>query len=123
MIVGIGVDLVDIERVNRIYARFGLRFLERILTRTEQAAAPAGVAPWLAARFAAKEATVKALGTGFARGIVPAHIEVTKDSLGQPHLLLHGAALRRAEILGVSSSHISLTHERHCALAMVILEA
>ncbi len=76
----------------------------------------------MAARFAAKEAAVKALGTGFAAGVGPLDVEVVSLSSGKPELRLHGAAARRAGELGAAAAHISLTHERDAAAAVVILE-
>lgn len=123
MIVGIGIDMVEIARMERLHSRFGERFARHILTRAEMAAVPKNAAPYLAARFAAKEALVKALGTGFALGITPEQIEILPDSLGKPKLTLSGEARRRADLLGAADCHISLTHERLMALAVVILES
>lgn len=80
-------------------------------------------AAYLAGRFAAKEATVKALGTGFSNGLGLQHIEVLRGPLGQPLLRLHGPALERARALGVTAAHISISHDRHAAIAVVVLEA
>lgn len=122
MIIGLGLDIVETERIRRLYERFGQRFPGRILAPGELALMPANAVPYIASRFAAKEAAVKALGTGFARGIVPQQIETVRDLLGKPALLLHGEARRRADTLGVSVCHVSLTHERNYAAAVVILE-
>lgn len=123
MITGIGIDLVDIDRIERMYRRFGDRFLQRILSPGERAARPKAVPPWLASRFAVKEAAVKALGTGFANGITPCQIETGHEAGGRPCLRLYGAALQRAHAMGVAECHVSLSHERHLAIAVVILES
>lgn len=123
MIIGIGIDLVEIERIAATYARFGQRFLAHILHPNEFARLPRNVPSYLASRFAAKEATVKALGTGFAAGIVPTQIETDSTPAGRPLLLLHDSALARADKLGVRRFHLSISHEHNAALAMVILEA
>ena len=126
MILGLGLDLVSLPRMERSLERFGDRLLERVLTPVERAALPAASGPrtaYVAARFAAKEAAVKALGTGFAAGVGPRDVEVVSLPSGKPELRLHGAAARRAGELGAASVHISLTHERDAAAAVVILEA
>lgn len=124
-VVGIGVDLVDIERVSRALTRFGPRFFQRILTASEVERLPSrhdAATLYCAGRFAAKEAGVKALGTGFSQGIAPTDIQVRALSSGQPELLFAGLAATRAELLGVRRVHLSLTHSRMMACAMVVLE-
>ena len=123
-LLGIGMDLVELDRVARALARFGPRFAARILTPDEAAALPRGAAAvrFCAGRFAAKEAGVKALGTGFALGIGPRDLEVCALASGQPCLILHGEAAARARTLGVARVHLSLTHSRSTAGAMVVLE-
>ncbi len=123
MIVGLGVDIVELARIEKSLARFGHRFAEKILGPEELAAMPALTVNYIAGRFAAKEAAVKALGTGFSQGIGPALVETVATSSGKPQLLLHGAALQRAQAMGVSSCHVSISHDRSSAVAMVILEA
>lgn len=122
MIIGIGIDITAIERVSSVYGKFGLRFAKKILHPNELAKMPKRPQAFLASRFAAKEACVKALGTGFAFGIGPTQIEIAANEAGKPLLVLHGAALEKADNLGVAACHISLSHERQCAIAMVILE-
>ncbi len=125
MIVGLGMDLVERERIARAVERFGERFFDRILTPAERAAAPTASGPlilYTAARFAAKEAASKALGTGFALGIGPRDIETLTLPSGRPQLRLGGAAAQRARELGVASLHVSLSHERGMACAVVVLE-
>lgn len=122
MIIGIGVDLADPERLQRIFARFGAHFTRKILTPAEIEAMPANSSQWLAGRFAAKEAAVKALGTGFSGGVGPLCVETLNDKTGRPCLTLLGAARDRASQLGVRACHISISHEPTRAVAMVILE-
>ncbi len=123
-IVGLGLDVVELDRIQRIWERFGEAFSRRVLTQTEQARLQAGSpVPYLASRFAAKEAAVKALGTGFSQGITFQQLEVATLPSGQPTLVLHGKAQARAATLGALRTHISLTHGRDTAAAVVILES
>ena len=125
MIIGIGVDLVDIPRVSRLLATKGERALKRLFTEQEAAYALARGEParHLAARVAAKEATYKALSGGNeARLITWREIEVVPTSVGGPELFLHGLARRRAEELKVSRLWLTLTHSKQSAAAFVILE-
>ena len=115
-----GVDLVEIDRIARLVDRWGGRFLEIVYTPEE--VAYCGLrAPQLAARFAAKEATMKALGTG-RQGIGWRDIEVVSEPSGRPRLALHGAARQRAADLGWKAVDLSLTHSRTQALALVVVE-
>lgn len=124
MIVGHGVDLVEVARLSSSIERFGDRFLERVFTRAEREYA--GVGPrrdeHLAARFAAKEAVFKALGTGWAQGAGWTEIEVVREASGKPGLALHGKAAELAQRLGASRWHLSLTHTGSTAMASVIAE-
>ena len=123
MILGIGLDVAELDRIRDSLERFGERFLARILTQSERAGMPKGdPAAYVAARFAAKEAGAKALGTGFAEGITQTSIEVISQPSGAPTLVLHGKAKERADMLGVTRMHLSLTHGRDIAAATVILE-
>ena len=124
MIVGTGTDLMEIERIARSVERFGGRFLDRIFTPAEQAycLGKKSSAESFAARFAAKEAGAKALGTGISRGVAWTEFEVTRERGGKPGLRLRGRAGQLAAELGVSRIHLSLTHSRTAALAVVILE-
>jgi holo-[acyl-carrier protein] synthase len=122
VIVGLGLDVAELDRVAAIHERHGGRFLERILTPLERQALPRLATPFLAARFAAKEAAVKALGTGFRDGISYQDVEVQADPLGKPLLRFSGKALERAQALGVARVHLSLTHGRDVAAAVVVLE-
>ena len=125
MIVGIGIDLVDVARARRLLEGKGERALARLCTEREAAyvrAHPAAAASF-AARLAAKEAAYKALaGTDEARGIGWRDIEVERATDGKPSLLFHGRARRRAETLGLTAIHLSLTHTDASAGAVVILE-
>lgn len=121
-VIGVGTDIVSIERIERIHARHGERFECRILADGERRARPAhGVAAFLAKRFAAKEALAKALGTGFTDGVHLSEIEVVHNSKGRPGLALHGTTRSLAERLGVREMHLSLADERHYAVAHVLL--
>ena len=123
MIIGTGLDLTELERIRSALARHGERFAERILTEAELALFPAGnPVPFLAARFAAKEAAFKALGTGMSGGVTFHTVEVLRLDSGAPQLRLLGAARDRAEALGARRAHVSLTHGRDVAAAVVILE-
>lgn len=113
-----GIDLVDIERIAFAIDRWGDKFLARVWTE-EELIYCRGRRPELAARFAAKEATSKALGTGFT-GLVWRDIEVLPDGLGKPILFLHGGAQERARHLGLDGWSISLSHSRTLAAAVVI---
>ncbi len=124
MIRGIGVDIVNVERVERAVERWGYRFLNRIFTaaeieRCEQRARPAQC---LASRFAAKEAFAKALGSGMREGLRWCDIEVVQDHLGKPSLLLHNQAKKLLETTAGKRTWLSLSDERESALAVVVIE-
>ncbi|MDQ7830529.1 MAG: holo-ACP synthase [Desulfovibrionaceae bacterium] len=123
MIVGLGLDVVELSRIEKAHARFGEAFAKRILTPAEQAARP-GRDPvlTLAGCFSAKEAAVKALGTGFTGGITFQCLEVLPDALGRPVLRLFGPAAARAREIGATAFHVSLTHDRGMAAAVVVAE-
>ncbi len=124
MIVGFGIDLVAIARVQRLHGRFGRRLADRLLARAEwdDYLAAADGARLLAKRFAAKEAAAKALGTGMAHGIRFRDLWVTHDGIGAPALQWSGAARQRARDLGVTHAHVSLSDEDEHVVACVILE-
>ena len=124
MIAGIGSDLVEIDRIRTALARHGERFARRILSPAEWPdwASAHDPARLLAKRFAAKEAAAKALGTGFAQGVAFHTLEILSDAAGRPALTLHGPALARAEALGATSWHVSISHSRDTAAAVVVLE-
>lgn len=122
-IIGLGFDATDIPHVERVYKRFGDRFLRRIFTDGEIAYClrHRNPVPSLAARFAAKEAAMKALGTGRSRGVLWKNIEVVRGAGGPPQLRFHGGALRRAESMGVKTSLMTITHAKALAMAQVML--
>jgi holo-[acyl-carrier protein] synthase len=122
-IIGLGLDVTEIDRVAAILARYGDRFLARIFTGGEIAYCQRhrDPAPSLAARFATKEATMKALGTGAARGVTWRDIEVVRRPGEAPQLRLHGGAARRFEQMGGQSSLMTITHARSLAVAQVLL--
>lgn len=118
MVHAVGVDLIEIARVAEALARWGERFLRRVYTAREVAFCR-GRVPELAARFAAKEAVSKALGTGM-WGVAWREIEVLPDGRGRPNIHLHGRARQRAQTLGLGSFAISLSHSRDHAIAFVL---
>jgi holo-[acyl-carrier protein] synthase len=124
MLVGTGIDVVEIERIAQSIERHGERFLRRVFTAGEIAYCQRkkNCAESFAARFAAKEAGAKALGTGIQHGIVWSEIEVRRMPGQRPTLHFSGRALAMAEDLGVKHVSLSLTHDRQTAMAMVQLE-
>ena len=113
-----GVDIIEIPRIKRVFEQYGDRFLHRIYTDREIAYCR-GRAPQLASRFAAKEATMKALGTGV-RGIRWRDIEVVRGRGQAPRIELHGTAQARADRLGLTDIALSLSHSRDFAVASVV---
>ena len=124
MIVGSGIDLVEIRRIQQSVERFRQRFLDRVYTAAEQAYClrKRQSAESLAARFAAKEAGAKALGTGISRGVNWLEIEVSREPGGRPTLRFHGRAAEIAARLGVTHTALSLTHTSTLSMASVVLE-
>jgi holo-[acyl-carrier protein] synthase len=124
MVAGVGTDLMEIARIGQSIARFGDRFLARVFTPDEIAYCQRkkSAAESFAARFAAKEAGAKALGTGISQGISWLELEVTRERSGKPGLRLSGRAAERARSLGVTRISLSITHSRDTALAVVIME-
>jgi holo-[acyl-carrier protein] synthase len=124
MILGTGVDLAEVDRIRQSVERFGNRFIDRIYTEREIAYVErkANRFERYAARFAAKEAGMKALGTGWRRGIHWKDFEVINLASGRPTLTLHGAAGQIAKRMGVKSIQLSLTHTNKDGLAYVIFE-
>ena len=115
-----GVDIIEISRVGAVFERYGQRFLGHIFT-PEEIAYCRGRTPNLAARFAAKEATMKALGTGV-RGVSWKDIEVVRADSGAPSIRLCGRAEIWAQRLGVSEISLSISHSRDYAVAFVVLQ-
>jgi holo-[acyl-carrier protein] synthase len=116
--VAVGIDTIEIARIQRTLADFGDRFLRRVYTERERERYGSRISE-LAARFAAKEATSKALGTGI-RGIRWREMEVLANRRGKPVLYLHGSAAERAARLGLVDFDVSLTHSRTDAMAFVV---
>ncbi len=115
---GVGVDIVEIPRIQQALERYGARFLDRVYTPAEQAYCR-GRYPQLAGRFAAKEAVSKALGTGIRR-IYWRNIEILPNRLGAPKVTLYGVAKERLERLGFSLLEVSISHSRDNAVATVV---
>ena len=124
MIVGTGVDLAEVPRVRHLVERYGQRFIERVFTPSEIAYVErkANRFERFAARFAAKEAGMKAIGTGWRHGVTWQDFEVANLPSGKPTLRLHGVAARVADKLGVRNVSLSLTHTAVLGMAHVILE-
>jgi len=121
-ILGIGLDATDIPRIADVLERYGDRFLRRVFTDDEIAYCTRrrNPAPHLAGRFAAKEAAMKALGTGHSQGVIWRDIEVVRRG-GPPRLMLHGGAGVRAAAMNVRRSLLTITHSDALALAQVML--
>lgn len=122
-ILGMGLDVVELARLEGILARRGERFVDRYCRDGEvyrRAGAPG--LQHLGGLFAAKEAVLKALGTGWSQGLTLRQVEVVREPGGRPGIRLHAAARLRAEELGVRSIHVSITHERSLAAAVALLE-
>jgi holo-[acyl-carrier protein] synthase len=117
-LITVGIDVIEIARIKRTVDDFGERFLRRIFTDRERERYGSRL-PELAARFAAKEATSKALGTGI-RGIRWREMEILANRRGKPLLILHGQAAARAAALGLIAFDVSLTHSRSEAMAFVV---
>ncbi|EEY98940.1 holo-[acyl-carrier protein] synthase [Vibrio sp. RC586] len=124
MIVGLGTDIAEIERVEKALARSGENLARRILSDSEweQYHSLKQQGRFLAKRFAAKEAASKALGTGIAQGVTFHDFTISHDEFGKPLLTLSGKAAQLATQLQVANIHLSISDERHYAMATVILE-
>ena len=124
MILGIGTDLTEVARIRQSIERYGERFVNRIYTEAERqyAASKANADERFAARFAAKEAGMKAIGTGWRHGVTWQDFEVVNEPSGRPTLKLHSVAREIADRMGVQHISISLTHTAEIAFAIVILE-
>lgn len=122
MILGIGTDLVAVPRVEGALSRHRQRFLDRVFTPAEQADCLTRARPalHLAARLAAKEAAMKALGTGWGLGVRWQDVEVRSGAATPPTLRLAGSARARAEALGIRQAMVSLSHDGDYAIAMVV---
>jgi len=125
MILGVGTDMIEIRRIESSIDQFGERFLRRVFTSEEIdycQRKKKHAAESFAARFAAKEAGAKALGTGISRGVAWKEIEVRREPSGRPTLHFTGRARELADQLGITGLSVSLTHSRDLALAVVIAE-
>jgi len=124
MILGTGIDIVNIERVERIVKRWGNHFLHRVFTAKEILRCQGRSRPseCYAVRFAAKEAFLKAIGWGLRHGIRWTDIEIGNDSMGRPSLSVHGKAMEALESLRVRNALLTLSHDYPCAVAQVLLE-
>lgn len=120
---GVGIDAIEIDRVAEALARYGERFERRVFTEAEIAYCRRrrNPAPHFAGRFAVKEAGMKALGTGWSRGVQWRDLEVQRGAGGPPRLVFHGAADRRFASIGGQTSLVTITHSRTLAIAQVIL--
>lgn len=124
MIIGIGIDIIHIPRIEKAVLRFGERFTSRIFTKDEISHCFQYKNPYqcLALRFAAKEACSKALGTGMGYGIGWRDIFITNLDSGRPVLNLAGLALKKAQDMGACTWHVTLSHEKLYGVAMVVIE-
>jgi holo-[acyl-carrier protein] synthase len=125
MVLGVGIDVIQNDRIRQSLEKFGTRFINRIYTEIETGYCNNCADPGIhfAARFAAKEAAFKALGTGWAAGVKWKDIEVQRLASGRPELHLYGEALAHATSLGATRFHVSLTHDQLVSCAVVLLES
>ena len=126
MIVGIGIDIVPVSRMERILnSRWADRFVRRVFSPDEIRACSEAAVPAqsYSARFAAKEALAKALGTGFSKGVGPANVSVRGGERSRPEISLTDKALSIAKEMNINSIHVSLTHTPESACAFVIVES
>ena len=124
MIVAIGIDVIEVQRMQRTLERHGQHFLEHVFSPEELDAAPKtpAAAAYFAGRWAAKEAAAKALGTGIGRHCAWTDIRVLRDAAGKPVIHLRGAGARTAQSLGVDAVHATISHTGGLACACVVLE-
>jgi len=120
---GIGIDIIEVERIRRVSLQWRGRFEQRVYTQRELAYCGETPARYvrLAARFAAKEATLKALGTGLTVGMCWQDVEICTNAMGKPELVLHGQVKRYAASLGIGATFVSLSHTVDYAVAQVTL--
>lgn len=124
MIVGIGVDIVDVARVQGLLERYRDRFAQRVFTDAENRYASGSVksAERLAGRFAVKEAVLKAFGTGKSQGILWRDVETVRGPRGKPKVQLHGNAQKYLKSLKADQVHVSISHDGDKAVAFVVIE-
>ena len=120
---GIGIDIIEVERIKRLSLKWGNRFEHRVYTPRELEYCGSTPTRYgrLAARFAAKEATLKALGTGLTVGMNWQDVEICADSVGKPSIILHGKVRERASEIGIVSTFVSLSHTAEFAIAQVTI--
>ena len=125
MIIGIGVDVVEIARVERLHEKYGERFAERVLTDAEmqEYRRRKNSSSYLALRFAAKEAVAKACGTGIGAELGFHSVRIDNDALGKPELHFLEAASALVERLQIRNAFVSLSDEKHYVVAMAVLES
>jgi holo-[acyl-carrier protein] synthase len=125
MIVGSGIDIAEVARITASLERFGDRFRQRVFTAAEvrYCESKANKAERYAGRFAAKEAAMKAIGTGWRQGVTWQDLEVGRAPGGRPTILFHGVAAEFFRKLGAVRAHLSITHTKEVAMAQVILES
>jgi holo-[acyl-carrier protein] synthase len=123
MIFGIGIDVLELERIQRVHSKYGQRFVERLLLpgEQEQFARTARPERFLAMHFAAKEAIVKAMGTGFAHGMWIRDVGVVQNSWGKPEVIYSDRGQKMREQLGIGDGHITLTDEAGLVVAVAVL--
>lgn len=123
MIYGIGTDVVQVERIARLHGKYGERLVQRMLMPQEIEALrkQSRETRFLAMRFAAKEAIVKAMGTGFAAGIGMRDVGVASDALGRPHIIWSARGETRRRELGIGEGHVTLSDEAGLVVAVVVL--
>lgn len=123
-VLSIGVDLVEIDRLEQVMKRRGERFADRVFTPAERAYCEERPRPVIhfAGRFAVKEAVLKALRTGWVKGITWQDVEVQTGPDGEPSAKLTGGALERAEAIGLHTLHVSIAHTEHYAVATAVAE-
>jgi holo-[acyl-carrier protein] synthase len=122
VVLGVGIDIVEVERVASVARRHGDRFLRRVFTPLEVERSHGNRDQYLASRFAAKEAAFKALGTGWGGGVKWTDVEVANLGSGAPVMTLAGTAQIRAESMGVARIHVTISHTAGHAMAQVLLE-
>ena len=124
MIVGIGTDIVEVDRIRESHEKFGVKFLDRILRPPERkyCLSHTDPAPHIAARFAAKEAIAKAFGTGIGESLGWRDMEIVREDSGKPTAKIHGQAQSLLQQIGATQLHISLSHTRQHATATAVLE-
>lgn len=125
MIAGIGIDIIELERIDQALERYGDHFLEHVFSDTERLASPGGVGEvsYYAGRWAAKEAVSKALGTGIGERCRWKEICVISGPGGDPAIVLSGAAAETADRMGIGQIHITISHERKLACANAVAES